>query len=150
MTVDGAPGDSPVDVLLVEDNPGDVRLAREAFDAVDSQVRLTVVGDGSAALDRLLSADGEETPSLVLLDLDLPGPDGQTVLRRFKSEPSLRRTPVVVFTTSNDPADVREIYDSHANAYMTKPCDAEEYFETIQRLEEFWFSAVVLPPRCQS
>ena len=113
-----------IDVLMVEDNPGDARLAREAFDAVDSGVRLTVISDGEEAIDRLLSDDGE-SPSLVLLDLDLPGADGRTVLEACKSRPTLRRTPVVVFTSSDDPEDVCDVYEQYANAYMTKPRDAD-------------------------
>lgn len=146
MSSDAGAGGPPLDVVMVEDNPGDARLAREAFDAVNSRVRLTVVPDGSAALERLRDS-GDCVPSLVLLDLDLPGMDGLAVLRELKSDPALRQTPVVVFTTSGDPADVRELYRHHANAYMRKPSDADGYFETIERLDRFWFSAAELPRR---
>jgi CheY-like chemotaxis protein len=138
-----------IDVLMVEDNAGDARLAREAFDATDSQVRLTVVSDGASAIDRLLS---EETalPSLVLLDLNLPGADGRTVLEACKSRPTLRRTPVVVFSSSDAPEDVCDVYDHHANAYVTKPRDADGFFDTIRQLTGFWFSAATLPEVCRS
>lgn len=148
--VDTDSGSGPIEVLMIEDNPGDARLAREAFRAVDSRVELTVVPDGKEALELLLSADEEHIPSLVLLDLDLPGADGRTVLRACKSQPTLRRTPVVVFTTSDDPEDVRDIYDYHANAYMRKPRDADGFFDTIRRLDDFWFSTAVLPEVARS
>ncbi|WP_254829370.1 response regulator [Haloglomus salinum] len=135
---------APVEVLMVEDNPGDARLAEEAFDALDRLVELTVVADGTAALDRLLSTDSVP-PALVLLDLDLPDITGRNVLERLKSEPAVRHIPVVVFSSSDDPADIRETYDHHANAYMTKPRDADEFFRTIRRLDAFWFSAAALP-----
>lgn len=133
----------PIDVLMVEDNPGDARLAHEAFSAVDSQVELTVVSDGAEALDLLHSTD--DPPSLVLLDLDLPGVDGRAVLRECKTMPALRRTPIVVFTSSDAPEDVADVYDLHANAYMTKPNDSDGFFDTIRRLDAFWFSTAVLP-----
>jgi CheY-like chemotaxis protein len=133
-----------IEVLMVEDNAGDARLAREAFDAVDRRVRLTVVSDGEAAIERLLSEE-TDPPSLVLLDLNLPGADGRTVLEACKSRPTIRRTPVVVFSSSGDPDDVRDVYDHHANAYMTKPRDADGFFDTIRQLAGFWFSAATLP-----
>jgi chemotaxis family two-component system response regulator Rcp1 len=140
--------DDHLDVLLVEDNPGDARLAREAFAATDRNVHLTVASDGQEALDVITErhADGDSPPpSLVLLDLDLPGVDGRTVLRELKSDPTLMRIPVVVFSGSEDDADVERMYDFHANAYVTKPRDATGYFDTIERLSAFWFSAVTLP-----
>lgn len=146
MSSDAGAGGPPLDVVMVEDNPGDARLAREAFAAVNSRVRLTVIANGTAALERLRDP-GDCVPALVLLDLDLPGMDGLAVLRELKSESALRQTPVVVFTTSDDPADVRELYGHHANAYMRKPSDAEGFFETIERLDRFWFSAAELPRR---
>ncbi|WP_255194930.1 response regulator [Halorarius litoreus] len=135
----------PIEVLLVEDNPGDVRLAQEAFDAVDRPIQLTVATDGTEALDHLRTAAPEHLPALVLLDLNLPGADGRTVLRECKSRPTLRHTPVVVFTSSEEPEDVRGLYDAHANAYVPKPRDADGYFDTVQRLDAFWFSTALLP-----
>lgn len=140
----GTDRDAPIEVLMVEDNPGDARLAEEAFDALDRPVTLTVVGDGTSALERLLSGDAA-LPALVLLDLDLPDITGREVLERLKSDPTVRRVPVVVFSTSDDPTDIEATYEQHANAYMTKPRDADEFFRTIRRLDAFWFSTAALP-----
>ena len=138
----------PFDLLLVEDNRGDVRLAREAFAAVDVPTTLHVVRNGADALDfchqRGEYADAPR-PSVILLDLSLPGADGQELLGRIRSDAELRRTPVVVFTSSESRADVRGSYETGANAYLTKPVDPDEFIATVQSFAEFWLSTARLP-----
>lgn len=139
MTVNGT-----ASVLLVEDNPGDVRLVREAFEEIDHQADLTVETDGKRALERLRS--DPSPPSLVLLDLHLPGCAGDDVLEELKADPSLRRVPVVIFSDSNDKEDVRQMYDLHANAYVTKPQDMDQYVSVVEQLTGFWLSTARLSP----
>lgn len=138
-----------VHVLLVEDNPGDVRLATEAFERIDDGLRLHVVNDGEQALDFLYReaeyADAPD-PGFVLLDLNLPGRDGRDVLRTIKNDESLRHTPVIVFTSSDAEEDVREVYDEHANAFITKPMDLSRYMDVIEEMKTFWVSVATLPP----
>jgi len=136
-------------LLLVEDNPGDVRLTREAFEEGRIQNELHVVPDGAEALD-FLHQRGEYSdaprPDLVLLDLNLPRTDGETVLEELKADPELRSIPVIVLTSSRTEEDVARSYDLHANAYLTKPVDPDEFIETVRAFEKFWFSVVRLPP----
>ena len=138
-----------VHVLLVEDNPGDVRLATEAFERVDDDLRLHVVNDGEQALDFLYReaefADAPD-PGFVLLDLNLPGRNGRDVLRTIKNDEALRHTPVIVFTSSDAEEDVREVYDEHANAFITKPMDLSRYMDVIEEMKTFWVSVATLPP----
>ena len=139
-----------VDILLVEDNPGDVRLTREAFGELDLDGRLHVVNDGEAALDFVHRRDEHADaprPDLVLLDLNLPKVDGLEVLEEIKSDPELRRIPVVVLTGSKAEEDIVESYDRHTNAYLTKPIDPEEFVALVQSFESFWLSLVKLPPK---
>ncbi len=142
----------PVDILLVEDNPGDVRLTREAFEAGYINNTLHVATDGEEALE-FLRQDGEyedvPVPHLVLLDLNLPKIDGHDVLAEMKSDPALKRIPVVILTVSEDKADIRESYDLQASAYLTKPVSPEDFMELVQTFEEFWFTLVRLPPKPQ-
>ena len=136
-------------VLLVEDNPGDVRLATEAFERVGDDVRLHVVNDGADALDFLYKQSGHADapdPGFVLLDLNLPGKDGRAVLRTIKGDTKLRHTPVIVFTSSDSAEDVREVYDEHANAFITKPMDLARYMDVIEQMKTFWLSVATLPP----
>jgi CheY-like chemotaxis protein len=137
-----------VEVLVVEDNPGDVRLAREAFGALDRPVTLTIAEDGRTALEELRSRS--DLPSLVLLDLDMPELDGRQFLQEVKEDPPARPVPVVVFSSSADPVDVTETYTTHANAYVTKPDDADEFFRAIRNLDAFWFSTAALPGGAES
>ena len=143
-------GDGTVDVLLVEDNPGDVRLATEAFERLGDELRLHVVNDGDEALE-FLYRRGEyadaPAPGFVLLDLNLPGRDGREVLRTVKNDGALRRTPVIVFTSSDADSDVRDVYDEHANAFITKPMDLSRYMDVIEEIKTFWVSVATLPPR---
>jgi len=137
-------------ILLIEDNPGDIRLAREAFEEVDANVTLHAVEDGGRAL-ALLRGDGESTerlrPNLILLDLNLPTKDGFEVLSEIKSDESLRQIPVIVLTTSDDEDDIAELYDKHANAFVTKPNDVVDFIDMIGAVESFWLSNATLPSR---
>ena len=138
-----------VEILLVEDNPGDVRLTQEAFKEGKLTNRLSVVGDGAEALAflRREGAYGQASrPDLILLDLNLPKKDGRQVLAELKADAGLKRIPVVVLTTSQAEADILKAYDLHANCYITKPVDLEQFLVVIRSIEEFWLSMVKLPP----
>jgi chemotaxis family two-component system response regulator Rcp1 len=145
---DDAPG-TPIDILLVEDNPGDVRLTREALDEGDVLNTLSVVEDGAEAMAYLRN-EGEYAdttqPDLMLLDLNLPKKDGEEVLAEMSEDPDLRRIPVVVLTSSEAEEDIVRSYELHANAYITKPVDIDQFIEVAQQLESFWLSIVKLPP----
>ncbi len=142
--------DRAIEILLVEDNPGDVRLTREALREGHVRNNLTVAKDGAEALAMLRRepAYGEAPrPDLVLLDLNLPKLDGRQVLAEIKSDPDLRRIPVVVLTTSKTEEDVMRSYDLHANSYITKPVDFDQFIKVVHSIEEFWLSIVTLPGR---
>lgn len=136
----------PCKILLVEDNPGDVILIREAFKEGRVPSRMTVVGDGEEAI-RHLKHESANLPDLILLDLNLPKKDGREVLRIVKCYPELRRIPILVLTTSSDQRDVLEAYRLHANSYLTKPTDLEEYFTLVRAIETFWMKHARLPQR---
>jgi CheY-like chemotaxis protein len=139
-----------VDVLLVEDDPGDVLMTREAFEHHKLRNKLHVVADGVEAL-QFLRREGEHAdaprPGLVLLDLNLPRKDGRDVLAEIKSDESLRSIPVVVLTTSEAEEDILRSYDLHANAYVTKPVDFEKFVEVVRKIDDFWVRVVQLPHR---
>jgi CheY-like chemotaxis protein len=138
----------PIDVLLVEDDEGDVLMTREALAEGKVLNRLNVVGDGVEALDYLRRGGRHAAavrPDLILLDLNLPKRDGRQVLAEIKSDPDLRRIPVVVLTTSEAEEDVLRSYDLHANAYVTKPVDFDRFVQVIQQIDEFFISVVRLP-----
>jgi two-component system, chemotaxis family, response regulator Rcp1 len=138
----------PVNILLVEDNPGDVRLTQEAFREGNLSVNLDVVMDGVEAL-RYLKKEGmyweKNTPDLVLLDLNLPKRDGREVLEEIKTDPKLRRMPVVILTTSNAEQDIEKSYNLYVNCYINKPVDFDKFFDIIQKIEEFWLKTAILP-----
>ncbi|MFW5947619.1 MAG: response regulator [Gemmatimonadota bacterium] len=138
----------PVEILLVEDSPGDVDLTLEALEEAKLKNNVHVAEDGVVAMEFLrregVHADAPR-PDLVLLDLNLPRKDGREVLREIKEDPSLRRIPVVVLTTSEAEQDVLDAYEHRANAYIVKPVDFEQFFRTIQTLEDFWLTVVRLP-----
>jgi CheY-like chemotaxis protein len=140
-------GPEPVEILLVEDNPGDVRLTQEAFREGKIENNLTVVGDGEAAMEMLLRrvARKEPKPGLILLDLNLPRKDGRQVLAELKANPQLRVIPVIVLTSSAAERDVIESYERNVNAYVTKPIDIDEFLAAIRALEGFWLTVVRLP-----
>ena len=138
----------PIDVLLVEDNPGDVRLVKEAFEHNGIRVKLHVVGDGAAALDYLLKAGSyaqAPDPGLVLLDLNLPKKDGRQVLAEIKKHPELKSIPVVILTASEAEEDRQIGKLLHVEDYLTKPVNVEKFVAMVQRLKRFWHSDLVLP-----
>jgi CheY-like chemotaxis protein len=137
-----------VNVLLVEDDPGDVLMTREAFDEYLHN-RLDVVTDGAAALSYLRREEPYRQaprPDLILLDLNLPRCDGREVLQEVKNDPDLRHIPVIVLTTSQAEEDVLRSYQLHANAYVTKPVDFENFVEAVKQIDHFFVSVVQLPP----
>lgn len=138
----------PVNILLIEDNPGDVRLAQEAFKEGKIKVDLNVVMDGLEAIKFLRkeqSYQNTKTPDLILLDLNLPKKDGREVLSEIKSDPTLRRIPVVILTTSSAEQDILNSYNLHVNCYVNKPVDFDKFFDIIQKIEEFWLRTAILP-----
>lgn len=139
-----------MNILLVEDNPADMRLVREAMTERDSSNALHWVADGDTALDYLHRRGAHAaaaSPDLVLLDLNLPGMSGKEVLKEIKGDPQLRSIPVVVLTSSAARQDVLDTYRAHGNAYMVKPTDFDAYLALVDRLQAYWFSAVLLPSR---
>ncbi len=146
MTGDGR---AVITILLVEDNPADVRLIAEVLAQGPAVVELSVVASGDEAMAFLRQEgdyQGTSRPAAVLLDLNLPGTDGRDVLAELKGDPALRSIPVVVLTTSRADADVARCYELHANAYVTKPVDLDEFVDTIRSLERFWLETATLPP----
>lgn len=138
----------PIEVLLVEDNAGDVRLTQEALKESRLLIHLSVVRDGLEAMTFLRSeGDGKDavTPDLILLDLNLPKKDGRDVLREIKADPELARIPVVVLTSSDADSDIQTAYGYHANCYIAKPVGMEAFIEIVKLFEEFWFTVVSLP-----
>jgi chemotaxis family two-component system response regulator Rcp1 len=139
----------PVQILLVEDNPGDVRLTKETLKRAKVTLNLQVVGDGVEAM-ALLRQQGKYAraprPDLVLLDLNLPKKDGREVLGEIKQDPDLRRIPVVVLTISNAEEDIVKSYNLHANAFVSKPLNLEQFAKITKAIEDFWFTVVKLPP----
>ena len=140
----------PLEILLVEDNPGDVRLIQEALKEVRSRHELRIVRDGVEAmtyLRKLAPYMANARPDLIMLDLNLPKKDGREVLAEVKADPDLRRIPVVVLTTSDAPRDIIRSYDLFANCYVAKPASLSQLVSTIQAIERFWLDTVTLPPR---
>ncbi|MDB4985061.1 MAG: Two-component system response regulator [Myxococcaceae bacterium] len=138
----------PIEILLVEDNAADVRLTQEALREGKVRNRLTVARDGEEALE-LLQRRGSHAsatrPDLILLDLNLPRRDGREVLAAIKSDDELKRIPVVVLTTSSAETDILRSYDLHANCYITKPVDLEQFIAVIKSIDDFWLTVVRLP-----
>jgi len=139
-----------IEILLVEDNPGDARLTQEVLKDGKFMNHLSVVDDGVSAL-QYLRRQGKYRdamrPDMVLLDLNLPGKDGREVLGEMKTDPFLRRIPVVILTTSNAEADVLKSYDLYANCYIVKPVDLGQFVNVVRSIEDFWLSVVKLPSR---
>jgi len=138
----------PFDVLLVEDDPGDADLTREALKEAKMMVNLTIVEDGEAAIAYLRKEEpytDAVRPDLILLDLHLPRKDGREVLRELKNDTVLRTIPVVILTTSQANADILDIYGLGGNCYVTKPVGFEEFSKVVRSIEDFWFTVVKLP-----
>ena len=143
------PAGKPIEILLVEDNPGDVRLTEEALK--DCKVRniIHVAKDGEEAvafLHRQAPHADAPRPDLILLDLNLPRKDGREVLKEIKGDADLRRIPVVVITSSKAEEDILKAYDLNANCYITKPVDLDQFVSVVRSIENFWFTIVKLPP----
>jgi two-component system, chemotaxis family, response regulator Rcp1 len=137
-----------VEVLIIEDNPGDVRLLEEAFHEMQADVHINVARDGAEALQMVLQSTPSGTrrnPDLILLDLNLPKVNGHDVLARLKSDPATVRIPVIVLTSSKAEADIRRAYDSHANAYLKKPSTLEGLLSATKDITNFWLRTVTLP-----
>lgn len=138
----------PAEILLVEDNEGDIELTELAFEQSSMASRLSVAHNGIAALDFLMKRNGLEdapTPDIILLDLNMPRMDGKAFLDVLKREESLRTIPVIVFTSSSAPKDIAEAYLKYANSYIIKPFSLEEYAQVVKQVEDFWIKLSQLP-----
>lgn len=138
----------PVQILLVEDNPADVRLTKEAFHESRSTNKLHVINDGAAALDYMIrSGQGDEHsyPDLVLLDLNLPKINGIEFIKRIRANERWKMIPVIMLTTSSSPKDIKACYAEGANCYITKPLGYEAFLETVKQIDEFWLTLARLP-----
>lgn len=144
---------APIEVLLVEDSPGDVRLTREAFKDAKVHINLQVVSDGAEAM-AFLGREGKYAeaprPDLILLDLNLPKKDGREVLAELKESPALKSIPVVILTTSASETDIQGSYQHHANCYITKPVGLEGFLKVVRSIDGFWLSVVKLPRETRS
>jgi two-component system, chemotaxis family, response regulator Rcp1 len=139
----------PVEILLVEDNPADIRLTVEALKESKVYNHLQIAPDGVEAmayLNRVGRYVGAQRPDIILLDLNLPRKDGREVLAEIKNDQSLRSIPVVVLTTSAAEEDIIRTYDLHANCYITKPVDLDQFMKVVRSIEDFWLTIVKLPP----
>jgi len=142
----------PIEILLVEDNPGDVRLTKEALKEGKVYSNLHTVKDGVEAMEFLRRGgkhQGAPRPDIILLDLNLPKKDGREVLQDIKNDAELKRIPVVVLTTSKAEEDVLRTYNLHANCYVTKPVDLEKFIVVVKSIDAFWLTVVTLPPNGQ-
>ena len=139
---------SPIEILLVEDNPADARLITEAFSEFADKSILNVVKDGSEAMDYVYKKGkytNKNFPSIILLDLNLPKVNGREILKIIKEDDKLKVIPVIVLTTSKDENDISSSYRNHANAYITKPVDFDEFKSLIRSFQDFWFNRTTLP-----
>ncbi|MGA2677161.1 MAG: response regulator [Methanobacterium sp.] len=138
----------PVDILLVEDNPGDVRLIIEAFKDAEINYNLTVASDGMEAM-QIINQEGKYSnanrPKLIILDLNLPLKSGCDVLKEIKHDEALKSIPIVILTTSNAEKDITRTYKNHANAYLTKPVDLNQFINVAKSIQDFWLNNVKLP-----
>ncbi len=144
-----APTPHPIEILLVEDNPGDARLTVEALKEAKVRNQLHVVDDGVKAMAFLRRQAAYSTvprPDLILLDLNLPKKDGREVLEELKHDVDLKRIPVVILTTSEAEQDILNAYELHANCYITKPVDLDQFLKVVRAIDEFWLTVVTLPP----
>lgn len=140
---------SPIEILLIEDNPGDVMLTKEAFSRMKVRNTIHTVTDGEQALaylHRRPPYEAAQRPHLILLDLNLPGLDGREVLQEIKGDDALKSIPVVVMTSSEAETDIERSYELHANSYIVKPVGLQGFIDVVASIDEFWFSIVILPP----
>jgi CheY-like chemotaxis protein len=148
--MNGRSSSTPIEILLVEDNPGDIRLTQEALRDAKVRNRVSVATAGDEAL-AFLRREGEHAeaprPDLILLDLKLPRCDGREVLAEIKGDPELRCIPVVILTTSSAEDDIAKSYERHANCYITKPVDFDQFMRVVRSIEDFWLQVVKLPPK---
>lgn len=138
-----------INILLIEDNPGDIRLTREVLKEGKIRNSLSVITDGEEAilfLNKIGQYKAVQSPDIILLDLNLPKKDGREVLAEIKKDPVLLRIPVIVLTTSSAEKDILNMYDHHANCYITKPVDFDQFINVVRSIEDFWLSIVKLPP----
>lgn len=148
MTIPTNEEREPIDILLVEDNPADIRLTQEAFKETKIRSTLHVVRDGAEALDFLRRNGRYVTvprPHMILLDLNLPKKDGRQVLSEIKTSPDFKSIPTVILTTSSAKEDIRHTYNHHANCYITKPADLDQFMDIVKQIEQFWLNIVQLP-----
>jgi CheY-like chemotaxis protein len=140
----------PVEILLVEDNEGDVGLVEEVFEEAKMRNIIHVAEDGEEAM-QFLYKEGKykdvPRPDIILLDLNLPKKDGREVIAEIKNQDNLKRIPVVILTSSNAEKDIVKMYDLHANSYITKPVDFDQFIKVIKSIEDFWLQVVKLPPK---
>jgi CheY-like chemotaxis protein len=140
----------PIQILLAEDNPDDIELTVEALKDSRVRNRLIVVKDGEEAISYLQGKGKYQhavRPDLILLDLNMPKKNGRDVLREIKNDPKLKRIPVVILTTSQAEDDIAHTYDLHANCYITKPVDFNQFLKVVKSIEDFWLTVVKLPPQ---
>lgn len=135
------------EILLIEDNPADVRLLKEALAESKVRHRLRVATDGNEAIEMLSQCDGDGRPDLVILDLNLPGRNGHEVLQFIRKSPAIQAVPVIVMSSSHAASDVNRAYEFHANCYVAKPTTLEDLFRVVLAIEQFWFEVVELPSR---
>lgn len=136
----------PFELLIVEDNPADARLVREALIESGFNTQLTVVADGTVAVEKIQQANqSHHRPDLILLDLHLNETSGLDILDEIKRDSTVWSIPIVMFSTSEDPADIAASYRGHANAYVQKPVELDEFLETVSKIESFWIATVLLP-----
>ena len=142
--------DQAIKILLVEDNPGDIELTKEAFQQGKATISIDSVTDGDLAMT-FLRKEGEFTqfsmPDIIILDLNLPKKNGQEVLHEVKNDKGLKHIPVIILTTSQADEDIARAYDNYANCYIRKPVDMEGFIEVVRKIEDFWLSIVKLPNR---
>ena len=140
----------PLEILFVEDNKGDIGLITEFFSDAKVIINLHIAEDGEEAIRFLYGKDkflGSKLPDIIILDLNLPKKDGREVLKEIKENKDLKTIPVIILTTSSAEKDILRVYDLHANAYLIKPLDFDEFMKVIKSIEDFWFKAVTLPPK---
>ncbi|NWF54319.1 MAG: response regulator [Syntrophaceae bacterium] len=148
--MNSARGGRPIQILLAEDNPDDIELTVEALKDSRVRNRLIVVKDGEEAISYLQAKGKYQNairPDLILLDLNMPKKNGRDVLREIKNDPKLKRIPVVILTTSQAEDDIAHTYDLHANCYITKPLDFNQFLRVVKSIEDFWLTVVKLPPQ---